>query len=130
MTSQRSGGGTGRQQRPYALRLDADGCGTLLGALTWVLGALEILKDRGHASGDEQFHQMADALTPGLDQLVLELGGTRAAAGNNPDREAAVEAAYLRVREAFEAWVQVTAADTVQIALEHRLSHQEPPPQS
>ena len=41
VTSQRSGSGTGRQQRPYAIRLDADGCGTLLGTLTWVMGALE-----------------------------------------------------------------------------------------
>src|SRR5206468_2312564 len=82
-----------RQRRPYSLRLDAEGCGTLLGALTWVMGALAILEDRGHASGDESFHELSDALTPQLDRLVRELSGTRAAAGNDPQREAAVETA-------------------------------------
>src|SRR5690349_6306046 len=100
-----------RQSRPYALRVDAEGCGTLLGALTWVLGALAILEDRGHASGDEALHDLADRLTPQLERLLRDLGGTRAAAGNDPELEAQVEDAYTRVREAFETWIQVTAAD-------------------
>ena len=116
-----------RASKPYAIRYDAEAVGTLLGALTWVMGGLAILKDRGHASGDEQFHELANALTPELERLVLELSSTRIAAGNDPAREAAVEAAYARVREAFETWVQVTAADTLQAALGHRLQHEDKP---
>jgi hypothetical protein len=114
-------GGAGRA-RAYAMRLDAEQCGTMLGALTWVLGSLAILRDRGHASGEESLHELADALEPKLESLVLELGGTRAAAGINPEREAVVDAAYASVREAFEAWVSVTASDTIAAALEHRLA--------
>ena len=115
-------GGAGRA-KAYAIRLDATQTGTMLGAVTWVLGALAILRDRGHASGDESLHELADKLEPTLEQLVMELGGTRAAAGINPEREAVVDAAYAQVREAFETWVSVTAADTVQVALEQRMGH-------
>lgn len=117
-------GGAGRA-KAYAIRLDATQTGTMLGVVTWVLGSLAILRDRGHASGDESLHELADSLEPTLEQLVMELGGTRAAAGINPEREAVVEAAYQRVREAFETWVSVTAADTVQMALEQRIGHVE-----
>lgn len=103
------------------MRLDAEQCGTLLGVVAWVMGGLAILEDRGHAAGDESLHERADALMPQLERLVSELGGVRAAAGANPEREAEVEAAYSRVREAFETWVRVTAADTVQAALVARL---------
>lgn len=113
--------GQGGGPRPYAMRLDAEQCGTLLGAVAWVMGALAILEDRGHAAGDERLHEQKDALMPKLERLVSELGGVRAAAGANPEREADVEAAYSRVRAAFESWVQVTAADTVQAALVQRL---------
>lgn len=118
--------GSAGRAKAYAIRLDATQTGTMLGAVTWVLGSLAILRDRGHASGDESLHELADALEPTLEQLVLELGGTRAAAGINPEREAVVDAAYTKVREAFETWVSVTAADTVQMALEQRLGHVEP----
>lgn len=125
MTTTRGGGQRPGQPRPYAMRLDAEQCGTLLGAVAWVMGALAILEDRGHAAGEESLHEQADALMPMLERLVSELGGVRAAAGANPEREADVEAAYTRVREAFESWVQVTAADTVQAALLARLGQGE-----
>lgn len=121
MTS-RSGG---KGARPYAIRLDAEGCGTMLGAVTWVMGALAILEDRGHASGDESFHELSEALLPGLERLVTELGGARIAAGRDDQRDAVVEASYQRVRGAFESWVQVTAADTIQVALTQRGEHRE-----
>lgn len=108
------------------MRLDAEQCGTLLGSIAWVMGALAILEDRGHAAGDESLHEKADALMPKLERLVSELGGVRAAAGGNPERETEVEAAYASVRAAFETWVQVTAADTVQAALVQRLNDGEP----
>lgn len=114
------------RRKPYAIRLDAEGCGTMLGTLVWVMGALEIMKDRAHAVGEEEWHEVAERLMPHLDRLVDEVGGARAAAGNDPTREAVVEAAYARVREAFEAWVQVAAADTVAMALQHRAESGEP----
>ena len=107
---------------PYTLRLDADGCGTLLGALAWVLGALEIMKDRGHADEDERWHELSDALTPRLESLVAALAAMRAAAGDDPAREADVEAAYAGVRQAFESWIQITATDTIVTAIEQRLA--------
>ena len=118
MTSTPPGDG---RRRPYAIRLDADGCGTMLGALVWVMGALEIMKDRAHAVGEEEWHEVAERLMPHLERLVGEVGGARTAAGNDPTREAVVEASYTRVREAFEAWIQVAAADTVAMALQHRV---------
>ena len=96
------------QPRPYAMRLDAEQCGTLLGSIAWVMGALAILEDRGHAAGDESLHEKADALMPKLERLVSELGGVRAA---------------------FETWVQVTAADTVQAALVQRLTDERQAPE-
>lgn len=108
-------------RRPhYALRLDADACGTVLGTLAWVMGALEILKDRGHATGDEQWHELADDLMPRLERLVSEIAGARMAMGQQPESEAEVEAAYGRIRDAFERWIEVTAADTVEAALGFR----------
>ena len=67
------------------MRLDAEQCGTLLGSVAWVMGALAILEDRGHAAGDESLHEKADALMPKLERLVSELGGVRAAAGGKND---------------------------------------------
>ncbi|MSQ36334.1 MAG: hypothetical protein EXR63_04230 [Dehalococcoidia bacterium] len=123
------GGAGGGGARPYAIRLDAEACGALLGALTWALGALAILRDRGHAMGDERGHGYHDQLAPALERLISEVGGVRAAAGADPAREAAVEAAYAQLREAFEAWIQLTAADTAAVAiaqvLEQRLDEQD-----
>ena len=119
---------TAPRRRPYAVRLDAEACGTMLGALAWVLGALEIMKDRGHAENDERWHELSDQLTPRLEQLVAELAGTRAAAGEDAAREAAVEDAYAAVRGAFEAWIGLTATDTIAAALEQRLASGAPPP--
>ena len=110
----------------YALRLDAEACGTVLGTLAWVMGALEIMKDRGHASGDERWHELSDELMPRLERLVSEIAGARIAARDDADLDAAVEAAYGRIRDAFEQWIQVTAADTVEAALGHRALRGQP----
>lgn len=108
-------------RRPhYALRLDADSCGTVLGSLAWVMGALEILKDRGHATGDERWHELSDDLMPRLERIVQAIGGARMAVASEPEMESEVEEAYGRVREAFERWIEVTAADTVDAALGFR----------
>lgn len=49
---------TAPRSRALSLELDGEGAGTALGAIAWVLGALEIMKDRGHAEGDEEFHDL------------------------------------------------------------------------
>jgi hypothetical protein len=111
-------------RRPrYAVRLDAEACGTVLGTLAWVMGGLEIMKDRGHASGDERWHELSDELMPRLERLVQEIAGARMAAAAEPELDAEVEAAYGRIRDAFEQWIQITAADTVEAALGHRALH-------
>ena len=107
----------------YALRLDAESCGTVLGTLAWVMGAIEIMKDRGHASGDERWHELSDELMPKLERLVSEIAGARMAARNDEDLDAEVERAYGRIRDTFEQWIQITAADTVEAALGQRELH-------
>jgi len=107
----------------YALRLDAESCGTVLGTLAWVMGAIEIMKDRGHASGDERWHELSDELMPKLQRLVSEIAGARMAARNDEDLDAEVERAYGRIRDAFEQWIEITAADTVEAALGQRELH-------
>lgn len=111
-----------RRQR-YALRLDAEACGTVLGTLAWVMGGLEIMKDRGHASGDESLHELSDDLMPKLERLVSEIAGARMAAAADAQLDAEVEAAYGRIRAAFEQWIQITASDTVEAALGQRQLH-------
>lgn len=122
---QRPRGEGARGARPYAIRLDAEACGALLGALTWALGALAILRDRGHAMGDERGHEYHDRLAPALERLITEVGGVRTAAGDDPAREVIVEAAYTQLREAFEAWIQLTAADTAAVAIAQHLEELE-----
>ena len=111
-------------ERPYALQLTPDGIGTLLGALAWVLGALEIMRDRGHAEGDEALHELQEALEPRLQSLLTDLAQARAAVEHDPASELGqrVEDAYTRVREAFERWIQLTAVDTTSVAIGQRLA--------
>lgn len=122
-----------RAGQPYQITLDADDCGTVLGALAWVLGAIEIMKDRGHAEGDESFHELADELSPRLTALLAKLAQARAKVEGDADgasqgvssQRASVEEAYTRVRSAFETWIQLTALDTTEIAIEQRLASQD-----
>ena len=112
------------QERPYALQLHADGVGTLLGSLAWVLGALEIMRDRGHAEGDEALHELQETLEPRLEALLADLAQARSAVERDPasDPGPRVEEAYTRVREAFERWIQLTAVDTTSVAIGQRLA--------
>ena len=111
-------------ERPYALQLHADGVGTLLGALAWVLGALEIMRDRGHAEGDEALHELQETLEPRLQALLADLAQVRSAVERDraSDLGPRVDAAYTRVREAFERWIQLTASDTTSVAIGQRLA--------
>ena len=128
MTAGRAPSGPGQDpqppERPYALQLTADGVGTLLGAIAWVLGALEIMRDRGHAEGDEALHELQAAVGPRLEALLADLAQARAAVERDPAAELGqrVEEAYTQVREAFERWIQLTAVDTTSVAIGQRLA--------
>ena len=114
----------GQPARPYQLRLDAERVGTLLGAVAWVLGALQIMRDRGHAEASEEFHDLEEQLTPRLEALLNDVALARNAAESDPDSELShrVEQAYTQVREAFERWIRLTASDTASVAIGQRLA--------
>jgi hypothetical protein len=96
--------------------------GTLLGALAWVLGALELMKDRGHAEGDEEFHDLFEELGTALNRVVAQVSGGRAAVGPEDPLQAELEEAFTKVRQAFERWIVLTASDTAQVAISMRMA--------
>lgn len=102
-----------------SLDLDQQQAGSVLGALAWVMGALQIMRDRGHAERDEEFHDLHDRLVPRLEQLVDRIGLARQAT-DAPRDQTELESAYAEVREAFEAWIQLTAFDTFSAAVGER----------
>ena len=114
----------GQPARPYSLRLDAERVGTLLGAVAWVLGALEIMRDRGHAEASEEFHDLQEQLKPRLELMLLNVAAARQAVEDEaaPELGQRVEAAYTQVREAFERWITLTASDTTSVAIGQRLA--------
>ena len=107
--------------RRLSLGLDGEETGTALGAIAWVMGALEIMKDRGHAEGDEQLHELYDSLIPRLEALVAKVSGARRALGEEDALQREIEDAFQPVREAFEVWIRLTASDTVSVAVDQRL---------
>ena len=111
-------------ERQYGLQLHAEGLGTLLGAIAWVLGALSIMRDRGHAEGNEELHELQETLEPRLEALLADLAQARGVVerGADADLGERVEDAYTRVREAFERWIQLTAVDTASVAIGQRLA--------
>ena len=113
---------TAPRKRRLALGLEAAEAGTLLGAAAWVLGALEIMKDRGHAEGDEEFHDLYESLRPRLEALIARVSGARSALGDDEELQQELDAAYAPVREAFETWIALTAADTFSVAVGQRLA--------
>lgn len=109
----------GRRDRAQPVRMQfrrAD-AGTMLGALAWVLGALQIMRDRGHAEEDEEFHELYDQIAPKLERLVEQLNEARRSTMTQPQFEEPIEEAYAEVRNAFEAWIQLTATDTLAAAV-------------
>lgn len=114
----------GTSARPYTLRLDAERVGTLLGAVAWVLGALQIMRDRGHAEASEELHELQERLTPRLERLLNDVAVARQSAEREADAELGerVETAYTQVREAFERWIRLTASDTASVAIGQRLA--------
>jgi hypothetical protein len=118
----------GRRDRaqPVHIALRRTDAGTLLGALAWVLGALQIMRDRGHYEDDEEFHALYDELSPRLERLVGQVVEARQSSITRPEFEEGIEQAYADIRRAFEAWIQLTAADTLSAAVAARLEHELP----
>ena len=114
-----------RRTNQLRFALSGEDAGTLLGALAWVLGALELMKDRGHAEADEEFHDLFDELGPALNRVVAQVSGGRAAVRPDDPLQAEIEEAFGRVRAAFERWIVLTAVDTAQAALATRLGTHE-----
>ena len=112
----------GRRSEQIRLALEGQDAGTLLGALAWVLGALEIMKDRGHAEADEEFHDLFDELGPALNRVVAQVSGGRAALGPEDPLQAEIETSFAKVRLAFERWIVLTASDTAEAAIGQRLA--------
>lgn len=110
------------RRRRLTLGLEPEETGTLLGAVAWVLGALEIMKDRGHAEANEEFHELYERLQPRLEALIAGVSAARSAAGEDDALQQEIEAAYAPLREAFEAWIERTAADTFSVAVGQRLA--------
>lgn len=100
--------------------LNEEQTGTLLGVLAWVLGALEIMADRAEAIDEPSLAEMKTTLTPRLESLLQTVTESRKRSPLTPigQMEPAVEAAYGAVRQAFEAWIELTAFDTAQAAIE------------
>ncbi|MEE8337409.1 MAG: hypothetical protein V3R95_05065 [Dehalococcoidia bacterium] len=109
------------RDRRLSLELDAEQAGTLLGAIAWVLGALEIMKDRGHAEDGEEFHDLYDSLQPRLEALIAKVSAARGL-GADDAMQQEIEAAYAPVRAAFETWIEQTASDTFSVAVGQRLA--------
>jgi len=110
-----------RGNPPHAVvALDEEQTGTLLGVFAWVLGALEIMADRAEAVGEPALAEMKTALTPRLESLLQTITEARKRSPLAPagQMEPTVEAAYTAVRQAFEAWIELTAFDTAQAAME------------
>lgn len=117
----------GRRDRahPIHLELRRPEAGTLLGALAWALGALQIMRDRGRVDGSNQFDEVYDRVAPRLERLVDQIGRAREASMTRPEFEEGIEQAYTEVREAFERWIELTAMDTLSAAVAHRLEEED-----
>lgn len=111
-----------RRNRPQPLHLELprQEAGTLLGALTWVMGALQIMRDRGHAEGEHggtEYDKIYQELQPRLDRIVERIAKARTDSMTQPEFEAGIEEAYADIRRAFEEWIRLTAIDTLGAAV-------------
>ncbi|MCK9495978.1 MAG: hypothetical protein M0R75_10865 [Dehalococcoidia bacterium] len=112
----------GRRGRPQPVHIElrrAD-AGTLLGSLAWVMGALQIMRDRAHAEGEHggtEYDMLYQKLQPRLERIVEQVAKGREASQTRPEFEEEVETAYQDIRDAFEQWIQLTAIDTLGAAV-------------
>ena len=113
----------GRLDRAQPVRLDLRRreAGTLLGALAWVMGALEIMRDRAAAVEDDDAMRMFQQVSPKIERLIEQLGTARRTSMTRPEFEAQIEEAFSEVRGAFEVWIEMTAMDTLTAAVTKRI---------
>ncbi|MDA0815226.1 MAG: hypothetical protein O2924_01460 [Chloroflexi bacterium] len=112
----------GRRDRaqPLHLELPRQEAGTLLGALAWAMGAIQIMRDRGHAEGEHsgtEYDKIYQQLQPRLERIVERIAKARMDSVTRPEFEEGIEAAYADVRQAFEEWIRLTAIDTLGAAM-------------
>ena len=105
----------------YHVELDAEQTGSVLGALAWVLGALQIMRDRARVDDDRDLAGLHHLLTPQLERALLPFQQGRMEITDSR-LDAAIEAAFSGVRDAFEVWIELTAADTLSAAVGQRLA--------
>ncbi len=112
----------GRRGRavPIRLELRRPDAGTLLGALAWALGALQIMRDRARFAEDEELEQIYERVAPRIERLVDAFAKARQETMTRPEFEEGLERSYAEVREAFEAWIRLTAIDTLGAAVASR----------
>lgn len=92
----------GRLDRAQPVRLDLRRreAGTLLGALAWVMGALEIMRDRATAVEDDEAMRMFQQVSPKIERLIEQLGTARRTSMTRPEFETQIEEAFSEVRGA------------------------------
>jgi len=102
------------------LALDRRETGTLLGVLAWVMGGLEMMRDRAEAVGEPTLAELHGTIVPRLESMLATMNSSRQRSLllTPGQLEPEVEAAYAEVREAFEAWVELTAYDTAAAAID------------
>jgi len=110
--------------QPVHLELRRPDAGTLLGSIAWVMGALQIMRDRAHAEGEHggtEYDMLYQKLQPRLERIVDQIAKSREASMTRPEFEEGVETAYQEIREAFEKWIQLAALDTLGAAVASHL---------
>ena len=110
--------------QPVHLELRRPDAGTLLGAVAWVMGALQIMRDRAHAEGEHggtEYDQLYQKLQPRLERIVEQIAKAREDSVTRPEFEEGVETAYQDIRDAFEQWIRLTAIDTLGAAVASHL---------
>ena len=100
------------------LALDRQETGTLLGVLAWVIGGLEIMRDRAEAVDEPTLVELHATIVPRLEAMLTTMNDARQRSPLQPpgQLEPEVEAAYTEVRQAFEAWIELTAYETAAAA--------------
>ena len=102
------------------LALDRQETGTLLGVLAWVMGSLEMMRDRAEAVEEPALAELHASIVPRLEAMLTTMNEARQRSPLVPatQLEPEVETAYAEVRQAFEAWIELTAYDTATAAME------------
>jgi hypothetical protein len=73
---------------PIHIELQRQEAGTLLGALAWVMGAIQIMRDRAHAEGEHggtEYDQIYQELQPRLERIVERIAKSRMESVTQPE---------------------------------------------